>query len=164
LVLQAVAADLSVERFVLHDPPYSPDDEFARDAARRFAQGIRDLLAENKRAEAIETLFGGTGMPDEVIVQMRETLMWPRLIAPAPTLAYDSAVMGDVERGGAVPEDLAARVTERGLVLVGGESPPFMVEVSRRLADLLPEAATSCSRDRVTSWRRRSWHRWWRSS
>jgi pimeloyl-ACP methyl ester carboxylesterase len=76
-------------------------------------------------------------MPDEVIEQMRETPMRDRLIALAPTLAYDSAVMGDIEHGGAVPEQLASRATRPGLVLAGGESPPFMIEVGVRLADLL---------------------------
>jgi hypothetical protein len=48
-------------------------------------------------------------------------------------------VMGDIESGGSVPEDVAARVARPGVVLVGGESPRFMREVSRRLAHLLPE-------------------------
>jgi pimeloyl-ACP methyl ester carboxylesterase len=34
LVLRAVAAGLPVEKFVVHDPPYSPDDTSSRDAAR----------------------------------------------------------------------------------------------------------------------------------
>nr|WP_244524239.1 hypothetical protein [Geodermatophilus dictyosporus] len=37
-----------------------------------------------------------------------------------------------------MPEDVAARVTRPGVVLVGGESPPFVREVGRRLAQLLP--------------------------
>ena len=45
LVLHAVAAGLPVDRFVLHDPPYSPDDEPSRDEARRYGQTIRSLLA-----------------------------------------------------------------------------------------------------------------------
>ena len=64
--------------------------------------------------------------------------MWPGLVALAPTLAYDSAVMDDLATGGVVPVDLARQVTQPALVLVGGESPPFMHEVGRRLADLLP--------------------------
>jgi hypothetical protein len=141
LVLHAVAAGLPVEKFVLHDPPYSPDDASSQDAARRFARGIRGLLAEDRRAEAIETFYRGTGMPDEMIEAMRETPMWPRLIALAPTLAYDSAVMGDIENGGAVPGDVVARARRPGLVLVGGESPPFMLDVSLRLADLLSDGS-----------------------
>jgi pimeloyl-ACP methyl ester carboxylesterase len=138
LVLHAVAAGLPVERFVLHDPPYSPDDEPSQGAARAFALDIHDLLDQDKCAEAIEMTFRGTGMSDDMISELREAPMWPGLIALAPTLAYDSAVMGDIDRGGAIPEDLAARATRPGLVLVGGESPPFMLDVSRRLADLLP--------------------------
>jgi pimeloyl-ACP methyl ester carboxylesterase len=46
--------------------------------------------------------------------------------------------MGDIDRGGSIPEDLAARATRPGLVLVGGQSQEFMMEVSRRLAALLP--------------------------
>jgi pimeloyl-ACP methyl ester carboxylesterase len=138
LVLHAVAAGLPVERFVLHDPPYSPDDQSSQDAARAFALEIRDLLDQDKRAEAIEMTFRGTGMPDDMIAEMRQSPRWPGLIALAPTLAYDSAVMGDIDRGGVIPADLAVRATRPGLVLVGGESPPFMMEVSRRLAALLP--------------------------
>jgi hypothetical protein len=141
LVLHAVAAGLPVDRFVLHEPPYSPDVEADKEAARSFAQEIRALLAEDKRAEAIEMFFRGTGMPDEMIEGMRETPRWAGLVALAPTLAYDSAVMGDIEHGGAIPEELAASATRPGLVLVGGDSPPFLLEVSRRLADLLPEGS-----------------------
>jgi hypothetical protein len=139
LVLRAVAAGLPVDEFVLHDPPYSPDDESSRDQARRYGHTIRSLLAQDRRAEALETFCRLTGMPDEVIDGMRGTDRWAELTALAPTLAYDSAVMGDIESGGSVPEDVAARVARPGVVLVGGESPPFMREVSRRLAHLLPE-------------------------
>jgi pimeloyl-ACP methyl ester carboxylesterase len=84
--------------------------------------------------------FRTTGMADEVVDDLRSSPMWPGLLAVAPTLAYDSAVMGDVDRGGAVPEDIATRAARPGLVLVGGESPWFMVDVARRLAGLLPDA------------------------
>src|SRR5215216_6979641 len=62
LVLHAVAAGLPVDRFILHDPPYSPDDESARDGARRYARTLHDLLAEDRRGEAIETFCRLTGM------------------------------------------------------------------------------------------------------
>ena len=76
-----------------------------------------------------------------MIEAMRQTPRWQGLVALAPTLAYDSAVMGDLEHGGAVPKEVAAPAARPGLVLVGGDSPPFMMEVSRRLADLLPEGS-----------------------
>ena len=91
LVLHAVAAGLPVDQFVLHDPPYSPDDESSRDGARRYGQTIRSLLAQEKRADALETFCRLTGMPDEVIDGLRGTHRWAELTALAPTLAYDSA-------------------------------------------------------------------------
>jgi hypothetical protein len=101
LVLHAAAAGLPSREFVLHDPPCSPDDESARDQARRYGHTIRRLLAQDERAEAMETFCRLTGMPDEVIDRMRGTHRWAESAALAPTLAYDSAVMGDLESGGA---------------------------------------------------------------
>ena len=55
-----------------------------------------------------------------------------------PTMAYDSEVMGDISRGGAVSTDLAGRVRTETLVLVGGASPTWMIEVGKQVADALP--------------------------
>lgn len=138
LVLRAVAAGLPVESFVLHDPPYSPDDEASRAEARSFAAEIERLLAEGRRDAALEAFYLSAGMPEEMIDGLEESPMWPGLIALAPTLAYDSQVMGNAETGGTIPAGLAARATQPGLVLVGSDSPLFMIDVSRRLAELLP--------------------------
>ncbi|MGY1727885.1 alpha/beta fold hydrolase [Geodermatophilus sp. SYSU D01062] len=80
-------------------------------------------------------------MPGEVVDAVRATPRWAELVALAPTLAYEIAVPGSVETGGAVPEDVARRAAPPGLVLVGGDSPPFVREVARRVADLLPAGA-----------------------
>jgi hypothetical protein len=75
-------------------------------------------------------------MPQDVVDSMRSSPRWAELVALTPTLAYDSAVLGHIETGGAVLEDVAARTARLGLV--GGESPRIMLEVSLRLAELLP--------------------------
>ena len=56
----------------------------------------------------------------------------------APTLAYDSEVMGDIGRDGTVPVDQARRVMVPALVLTGGADYPWMIDVGRRLADAMP--------------------------
>ncbi|MGY1782356.1 alpha/beta fold hydrolase [Geodermatophilus sp. SYSU D01036] len=141
LALRAVAAGLPVDRFVLHDPPFAPDDPALRDESRTFAAGILDLLAAGERDEAVDRWCRGTGMPGEVVDAVRSTPRWAELVALAPTLAYEIAVLDSVETGGAVPEDVARRAARPGLVLVGGDSPPFMQEVARRVAELLPAGA-----------------------
>jgi pimeloyl-ACP methyl ester carboxylesterase len=135
LVLRAVAAGLPVARLVLHEPPYSPDDPVAQEEARDWARRLAELLDRGAHAEAIGEFFASLGAPEEVVDQVTAS---PAMVALAPTLAYDSAIMEDLATGGAVPDDLARGVTQPALVLVGGASPPFMLEVGQRLADLLP--------------------------
>jgi len=55
----------------------------------------------------------------------------------APTLAYDSEVMGDIGREGTVSVEQAGRVTVPTLVLTGGAGYPWMIDVGRRLADAM---------------------------
>ena len=43
--------------------------------------------------------------------------------------------MGDAARGGTIPADVAARATPPALVLCGGASPEWMIDVGRQLAD-----------------------------
>ena len=68
---------------------------------------------------------------------MRQTPRWAELEAMAPTLAYDSEIMGD-STGGTVPTELVGRVTTETLVLVGGASPDWMIDVGRQVGDALP--------------------------
>jgi pimeloyl-ACP methyl ester carboxylesterase len=69
---------------------------------------------------------------------MRKESWWAGIEALAPTLAYDSEVMGDRSTGGAVPRDLLPGVTPDALVLVGEQSPAFMIDVGRHIADAMP--------------------------
>jgi pimeloyl-ACP methyl ester carboxylesterase len=77
-------------------------------------------------------------MPQEMIEGMRHTPRWTGLEAIAPTLAYDSEVMGDIGKEGTIPVDQAGRVAVPALVLTGGADYPWMIEVGRRLAEAMP--------------------------
>jgi pimeloyl-ACP methyl ester carboxylesterase len=78
-------------------------------------------------------------MPAEMIAEARAHPWWADAEALAPTLAYDSAVMGDAAAGGTIPVDAAARATPPALVLCGGASPEWMIDVGRRVAEALPD-------------------------
>ena len=138
LALHAAAHGLPVDRLILHEPPYSPDIEEHRREARAYGERLEAILSEGRRGDAVELFFTVVGMPPEMIGEMREGPGWPALEALAPTLAYDSQVMGDVSRGGTVPADAAGRVTAPTLVLVGGASPDWMIDVGRQLAYAMP--------------------------
>jgi len=135
LALHAAAHGLPIDRLILHEPPYSPDLEEHRREAREYGQQLATLLADGRRGDAVELFFTVVGMPPEMVGEMRLGPGWPALEALAPTLAYDSVVMGDVSRGGTVPSDVAGRVTAPTLVLVGGAGPEWMVDAGREVAE-----------------------------
>jgi pimeloyl-ACP methyl ester carboxylesterase len=139
LALHAAAGSAPISRLVLHEPPYNPEGNGDRQrATRKEAEHIKTLLAEDRRGEAVEYLWESIGMPQEMIEEMRRTPRWAELEAMAPTMAYDSEVMGDIGMGGAVPTDLASRVRSETLVLVGGASPEWMIDAARQVAAALP--------------------------
>jgi pimeloyl-ACP methyl ester carboxylesterase len=96
------------------------------------------MLSEDRRGDAIELFMTRVSMPQELVEGMRHTPRWADLEAMAPTLAYDSEVMGDIVRDGTIPVDQANRVTVPAFVLTGGADYPWMTDVGRRLADAMP--------------------------
>jgi Alpha/beta hydrolase family len=139
LALRATAAGLPISKLVLHEPPYNPEgDEYRQRATLKEAEHIMTLLAEDRRDDALQYFWRSIGMPQEMVDEMRQTPRWAELEAMAPTMAYDSEVMGDIGSGGAVPTDLAGRVRSETLVLVGGASPQWMIDVARQVAEAMP--------------------------
>jgi pimeloyl-ACP methyl ester carboxylesterase len=138
LALHAAAHGLPIAKLVLHEPPYVPDREEERRTSRKYAEDLKIILSEGRRGDAVELFFTTAGMPQEMVDGMRQTPRWAELEAMAPMLAYDSKIMGDSSTGGMVPTDLVGRVTTESLVLVGGASPVWMIDIGRQIADILP--------------------------
>lgn len=80
------------------------------------------------------------GMPDDALVGMRRGPTWRSMVALAPTLAYDGAILGESRR---VPVERAAALTVRTLVMDGAasrNSMPFMHATAEALAQAIPNA------------------------
>lgn len=135
LALRATAAGLPVTRLVLHEPPYGGDDDESTTSARQLAEAVTAAIAEDRRADAIGAFFASAGMPSEMAEAMSAD---PSMLAIAPTMPYDFAVMGDLE-GGRVPVDLVRSITVPTLVLAGGASEDFFRDTAHRIAELLPD-------------------------
>lgn len=136
LAFHAAAAGLPVDRLVLHEPPWGEDDAASMADAVALDADIRAALAEGRRGDAIARFMQDAGLPDEVLERMCTD---PSMLAVAPSMGYDLAVMGDAD-GGAVPVELVRSLGVPTLVLAGSTSPEFFRATATRVAELLPRS------------------------
>ena len=138
LALEAAASlGEKVEKLAIYEAPYNDESE-AKLAWRTYIQQLTELLAANRRGDAVALFMQYVGTPAEQIEAMRQAPMWPPLEAIAPTLAYDhTAILG---KDNAVPTERAAHVLVPTLVMNGGASYPFMYETARTLSKAIPHA------------------------
>ena len=128
----AVRLDDRVRAVALYEPPYNDEDA---ELWRAYERDLDELLAADRRGEAVALFMTFVGVPPEQIAPMRGTPVWSVFQASAPTLAYDAAVLGENR---AVPTDLAARLRAPALVMNGSASYPFMRDTARTLAEAMP--------------------------
>jgi pimeloyl-ACP methyl ester carboxylesterase len=133
LALEAVISGLNINKLALYEPPYN-DDTKSEWAAYRSQ--LSDLLAQDRRGDAVALFMRYVGTPDDAIAGMRQAPMWPAFEAIAHTLAYDAAILGD----GSVPTRRAAAVTIPTRVMAGGDGFPFMQENAVKLEKAIPNS------------------------
>src|SRR6266550_7974571 len=126
-----------VKKLAMYEAPYNDDDE-ARRAWKEYIKQLTELLAADRRGDAVALFMKLVGTPADQIEAMRHAPAWPMFEALAPTLAYDhSAILG---ADASVPTDRAAMVTAPALVLYGGASFPFMSDTAQALGKAIPHA------------------------
>jgi pimeloyl-ACP methyl ester carboxylesterase len=134
LVLEAAASGLPVSKVAVYEPPFASGEGGARQR-QEYTERLTELLARDKRGDAVELFMALTGMPREMIDGARQSPMWPGMEAIAPTLAYDNAAMGD----GLVPRERLGSLTVPVLAIAGGASPEWMREAARAVAEAAPD-------------------------
>jgi pimeloyl-ACP methyl ester carboxylesterase len=128
-----------VKKLALYEPPYNSDPGAAL-AWKEYRHKLDEYIAADRRGEAVELFMRFVGTPAEMIEGMRQSPMWPKLEAVAPTLAYDAAAMGEDLTA---PLRRAAKVTAATLVMDGGanlEFMPFMHASALELSRAIPHA------------------------
>lgn len=140
LALQAAAAlGPKVRKLALYEAPYD-ETEGAAAQWRAFRSRLDGLLAADRRADAVSAFMQFVGAPAEALAKMKASPAWPGMVAMAPTLAYDNAVLGDDR---SVPVGVAARATATTLVMDGAASAgpmPFMHATADKLGQAIPGA------------------------
>ena len=128
-----------IKKLALYEPPYS-EAEGAGKEWKVFTTKIEELLVADQRAEAITQFMKFVGAPDEVVAKMKASPAWPSMLAMAPTLAYDNAILGDDR---SIPVGSASKVKASTLVMDGSASltpMPFMRPTADKIAKNIPSA------------------------
>ena len=139
LALEAAARGVGVTKLALYEAPYIVDDSRAPlgdDYRRQLDAGI----ASGRRGDTVKAFMTAVGVPAFGIAIMRLLPAWSKLKAIAHTIPYDAAIMRDTQQGKPLPTARWASATMPTLVIVGGNSPTWMKNGMRALADALPKA------------------------
>jgi pimeloyl-ACP methyl ester carboxylesterase len=134
LALEGAARELNITKLALYEPPFMVGDDLPR-PPKDMAGQLAKLVASGRRSEAVE-LFQTklVGIPEHVVVQLRNAPFRPALEAMARTLVYDASIVGDLE----LPTARLRSIKTPTLVVYGSESPAFLGTAARALALALP--------------------------
>ena len=133
LALLAAASGVSFDRLVMFEPPYrfgSPVDVSAPGRlAELVAAGRPDDAVAQFQTEMI-------GLPAEVVAHIRQSPMWPALVAMAPSMIHDATLSTTL----AVPTADMLTVTMPSLIVYGADTWPVLRDAAHELAKLMPAA------------------------
>jgi len=141
LALQAAASGASITKLALHEPPFVVDAADRR-PPEHFAAHLAELIADNRRAEAVKYFMTQVmGAPAFVVGLMRIMPgVWSKMKAIAHTLPYDAALLDGYMDGKPLPAGQWSAVTMPTAVLEGTESPLLLRRGAQALANALPNA------------------------
>ena len=125
---------VELDRLVLYEPPLpvgiqiTSNDTIAR---------LDDLIARNQREDALLVFFREVvRAPEQQVEMLRAQDSWPSRVAAAHTVVrevrLEHSYHPDLER--------VRRIDVPTLLLLGGESPPFLRAATERLHGLLPNS------------------------
>ena len=137
LVLKtAIKVPKQVKKIAIYEVPYSVE-EASRKAATEYYKQLNRLLKAGLNGEAVALFVKSVGVSDKQIQAMKKMSMWRGLERLAPTLAYDSEVLGD---GHSLPTSLLSHITTPTLVMHGGAGAPSMRDAARAISEAIPKA------------------------
>src|SRR5438876_2892712 len=135
-IAAAVKLRNQVTKLAIYEAPYALDSK-ARKAAKEYYVALKEALSAGHNGDAVALFVRSVGVSDKQIQAMRHMPMWKGLEKLAPTLVYDSEVLGD---GHFLPATLLSRVKMPTLVMHGGAGSPAMRDAARAISEAIPKA------------------------
>lgn len=134
LALTAAAGGVRVTHLFLSEPPFRFRDVSAVDD---LPERLQALVDADRPDEAV-VLFQreAVGLPDAVIAQIRQSPMFPALVAVAQSVVYDATLT----RAVATPTAAMRSVSVPTTILRGSRIMPFLEQAVDQLAAAMPSA------------------------
>jgi pimeloyl-ACP methyl ester carboxylesterase len=122
----------NLARLLLYEPGFpEPEDPSG------FGPRAASLLAEGRREEMLELFFREVvQVSEEEVELLKGRSSWPGRVAAAHTILREEHATYEFEPG------RFGEVTVPTLMLMGGDTPAFITEMSKRVAAALPEVTT----------------------
>lgn len=139
--LALAAADQldGIRRLAVYEAPFLVDDSHPARPADLLDR-MDELVATDRRSDAVTLFLRTVGTPVLAIVAMRVLPVWRKLKAVAHTLPYDLRVLGDTGSGKPLPAGAWAGARMPALAMAGGKSPAYLPAAMRAVAQVLPDA------------------------
>jgi pimeloyl-ACP methyl ester carboxylesterase len=135
-IVAAVKLGKEVRQLAIYEAPYALDPR-AQKAAREYYAALKHALSSGSNGAAVALFVRSVGVSDKQVEAMRRMPMWKGLEKLAPSLRYDSEVLGE---GHALPAALLSRVKTPTLVMHGGAGSPAMRDAAQAISEAIPHA------------------------
>lgn len=134
LALRTATSGLNIPKLAMYEPPFQVPDE-KNGAPKDMLQQMRQMMAEDRRADTVKYFMKIVGVPKFGIFMMSLFPMWKKLKAVAHTLPYDIEVMNEFK----MPENEARSVKAPTLVSAGTKTSESIKRSAKRLSELIPD-------------------------
>ena len=137
LVLEtALALPRQIRKLAIYEAPYSMGSDEIK-ASKEYDVQLMKYIASGKYGDAVTLFVRNVGVSDKQISAMKKLPMWKGLVGLAPTLAYESAILGE---GHSLPTSRLANIAVPALVMHGGAGAPSMRNTAEAISKVIPHA------------------------
>lgn len=134
LALQAaIELGKQVRKLAVYEVPYSTSSAEAK-AAKEYIVTLKSLLASGRNGDAVALFIQSVGVSDKQLRAIKRMPMWRGLEELAPTLAYESEVLGE---GHLLQKGLLSHVSHPTLVMHGSKGAASMREAATALGETI---------------------------
>lgn len=140
LAIEAANRLSGITKLALYEAPFVVD-ETGRPVTSTFLARLKELVAKDRRTEAVKLFMKQVGTPGFMVAIMPLMPMWSKLKAVAHTLPYDISIVVNYGAGKPLPATLGSSIKAPTLVMDGGKSPAWMRHAMQALAQTLPDAS-----------------------